>query len=138
MSVYDRPTQAELIDAARMHLETAVIPAVKGDAKLYFQTLVAINILKIAARQTNYEWSHLRAIWNAWNALEGVNEPLPPDAGEASTALDQRQAILCAAIRAGDYDDQTDAIMPYLMTMTRAQLEVANPKFLEIIDGEDA
>lgn len=138
MSIYDRPTQSELIDAARMHLETGIIPAVKGDAKLYFQTLIAINILKIAARQTVYEWSNLCAGWDGLNTLEGVDISLPCDAREASAAMDQRQAILCAAIRAGSYDDRTDALIPYLMLVTRAQLEVANPKFLETIDAEDA
>lgn len=136
MSIYDRPTQAELIDAARMHLETSVIPAVKGDAKLYFQTLVAINILKIAARQTVYEWAHLRAAWDGLNTLEGVTPSLPSDAQDAAAAFDQRQAVLCAAIRSGAYDDKMDDLVTYLMAVTRSQLEVANPKFLEAIDAE--
>jgi len=48
--VYDRPDVSELIDAVRQHLEQQVIPAVKDDPKLYFQTLVAANVLKIAGR----------------------------------------------------------------------------------------
>lgn len=136
MSVYDKPTQSELIDAARMHLETAIIPAVKGDAKLYFQTLVAINILKVAARQTVYEWAHLRAAWHGLNVLDGVEIPLPADASDATMAFDRRQATMCAAIRSGTYDDKSDALMTYLTAVTRAQLEVANPKFLEAIDAE--
>ena len=56
----DRPTLAELIDAARMHMETNVIPAVREDRKLYFRTLVAINVLKIAEREL--ELAFVRAL----------------------------------------------------------------------------
>lgn len=139
MSLYDRPTLEELIDAARMHLETAVIPAVKGDARLYFQSLVAANILRIAARQASLEAAHLQGLWQDMNALLGAVEPFDGDPADLRRRLEARRADLCAAIRAGDYDaeDRAAPLLVHLLRATRLQLEVANPKFLEALDAED-
>ncbi len=136
--MYDRPNLPELIDAVRLHLETNVIPAVKSDPKLYFQTLVAINVLKIAQRETQLSWAHLRAEWDSLNALEAEDHHLPADPLDALTALDARNLILCEDIRQGLYDDRRDALFQHLIAVTCAQLEVANPKFLQTITAEDA
>lgn len=137
MSLYDRPNLQELIDAARMHLETTIIPLVKGDPKVYFQTLVAINVLKIATREISLEWTHLLSAWESLNALDGINMPLPSDADAAHAALTGRQDALCAAIRSGAYDERADPLLDHLLRVTRAQLQVANPKYLEGLDAED-
>ncbi|HRL13218.1 MAG TPA: DUF6285 domain-containing protein, partial [Aggregatilineales bacterium] len=49
--MYDRPSAQALVEAARQHLENRVIAAVKGDPKLYFETLVAVNVLRIVERE---------------------------------------------------------------------------------------
>lgn len=135
--MYDRPNLSELIDAVRLHLETNIIPVVRHDGKLYFQTLVAINVLKIARRETRLSWAHLRAEWNSLNTLENEEHHLPADPLDALTALAARNLILCEDIRDGLYDDRRDALFAHLMTVTQAQLEVANPKFLQAITAED-
>ncbi|MBL8133039.1 MAG: hypothetical protein JNL42_14355 [Anaerolineae bacterium] len=139
MTVYDRPTLEALIDAARMHLETAIIPAVKGDARLYFQSLVAANILRIAARQASLEAAHLQMLWEGMNALQASDEPFDGDPERLRRRLEARRADLCAAIRAGAYDaeDRAAPLLDHLLMATRLQLEVANPKFLEALDVED-
>jgi hypothetical protein len=137
MGHYDRPTLEEMIDAARMHIETAIIPVVKSDPKLYFQTLVAINVLKIASREVVHDWVHLRTTWEELNHLQNRSTLLPSDADAARTALDARRVELCNAIRAGVYDDRTEDMLDHLLALTRRQLEVANPKFLETLDAED-
>lgn len=137
MNWTDRPHLAEVIDAARMHLETAILPAVKGDAKLYFQTLIAVNLLRIAGREAALGAEQQRAAWADLNAFEGIDPPLPsPDAGDGGWAA--RIAALCVDVRAGRLDDRDDALFALLMRLTRAQLAINNPKLLEAYDRDDA
>ena len=133
--MYDRPSATELIEAARQHLEMNVIPAVKDiNHKIYFQTLVAINVLRIVEREMALSRAHDRAAWERLDALLGESET--PDSRESwAEALAQRNAELCAAIRAGKHD--TDAsLFEHLMMTTYEQLEVANPKYLQALAME--
>lgn len=127
----DRPTLEELIEAARMHLETHVIPAIKGDARLYFQTLVAVNVLRVAERELVVGYAHLQAEWRRLDQLEGGEQPVPASPAEALNALRARNAALAARIRAGDYDAESGALFAHLLATVRESLEVANPKFLQ-------
>lgn len=136
MSLTDRPNLAEMIDATRMHLETTILPAVKGDAKLYFQTLIAVNLLRIAGREAASGAEQARAAWADLNAFAGVDTPLPAD--DSDGALEARIAALCADVRAGRLDDRDDALFALLMRLTRAQLAINNPKLLEAYDRDDA
>lgn len=137
--MYDRPTIDELVNAAIQHFEAQVIPAVKGDGKLYFQTLVAINVLKVAERELKLGWSHLLAEWNDLNALEGQPRDLPTDPNALRTALAERERNLCARIRVGDYDDATrkTALFEYVVGSVTRSLEVANPRFLQTLAEEE-
>jgi hypothetical protein len=134
--MYDRPTAAELIEAARQHLEMNVIPAVKDiNHKLYFQTLVAVNVLRIVEREMALSTSHERAEWARLDAFLSAL-PLPDSREGWEAGLAQRNAALCAEIRAGNYD--TDQVLfEHLMATTQAQLEVANPKYLQAVMAED-
>ncbi len=136
---YDRPSLEELIDAACYHLEANVIPMVKNDAKLYFQTLVAVNILRIAIRQVTLEDKHTLAAWSGMNTLTRDSREIPRDLQERRAALTERNQQLCDAIRRGDYDGTAErlALLAYVKRLTTAQLEVANPKFLQGIAQED-
>jgi hypothetical protein len=136
--MYDRPTLNELIEAARGHLEAHVIPAIKGDPKLYFQTLVAINVLRIAERELALGWDHLLAEWERLDVLTRDDQPNPTDMDSAVAGLAARNADLCAAIRAGAYDDSTrkSALFTHLVANATAALEVANPKFLAALASE--
>jgi len=133
--MYDRPTSAELIEAARQHLEMNVIPAVKDiNHKLYFQTLVAINVLRIVEREMALSASHERAAWERLDALLG--EQKKPDSREGWEAgFAHRNAALCASIRAGQHDTDA-ALFDHLMATTYEQLEVANPKYLQALAME--
>ena len=134
----DRPNLSELIDAARGHLESQVIPAIKGDAKLYFQTLVAINVLKIAEREIALHYPHLRAEWERLNTLMGSVDALPVDPIQADATLAARVQLLCGAIRAGEYDDdqRRAALFDHLIHTARESLAIDNPKFLQTLDAE--
>lgn len=129
------PSLSELLDAARLHFETAVVPAVRADRKLYFQTLVAINVLKIAERELHYGDAHARAAWARLNALLGEETPLPEQAIPA--ALDERNQALSQAIRAGAYDGSA-TLLAHLKATASEQLTIANPRFLRKLQDEDA
>lgn len=133
--MYDRPTAQELIEAAQQHLEAHILPLLREDRKRYFQTLVAINVLKIVNRELDLQPQHARAEWTRLNHVLH-DEPLPEDQQTLLAALTTRNAQLCDAIRAGEHDHNS-ALFAHLKATTREQLEVANPKFLAMLDAED-
>jgi hypothetical protein len=127
--MYDRPHLDELIAAARTHLESVVIPVTKSiNHKLYFQTLVAVNVLRVAERELALGQAHFKAEWSRLNMLMG-EEALPADPADWNTALASRNARLCAEIREGKHDDNA-ALFSHLKACATEQLEVANPKWL--------
>jgi hypothetical protein len=134
----DRPTLLQLLDAVREHLDEQIVPAVKGDARLYFQTLVASNILKIAAREIAVRPAHVRAEWGRLNVLLGTDDALPTGMFAADAQLAQKVDALCTAIRAGDYDDppRRRALFEHVLETARESLEIANPKLLATMDEE--
>ena len=135
--MYDRPNAAELINAVRGHLENQIIPAVKGDGKLYFQTLVAVNVLRVVERELNLAPDHLQAEWTRLDHLEEAME-MPSDPRAAVSTLHDRNAQLCDNIRAGRYDgEHKQALFEHLVATTIEQLQVANPKYLQALAQED-
>jgi Domain of unknown function (DUF6285) len=137
--MYDRPTMMELLNAVRNHLETQVIPEIRDDRKLYYQTLVAINVLRIIDREMQTGVEQLREEWMRLNFVQGVDTLLPSESSKAHDALAERNRKLCEEIDGGRYDylPQRAALYEHLMVTTRQQLEVSNPKFLEALAAED-
>lgn len=136
--MYDRPTLTELLEAARLHFETEVLPVTRqANFKLYFQTLVAINVLKIAEREYAIRPFHLRAEWTRLNMVMGKDMPTIENDDDLEVAIQQANIKLCERIRAGEFDDDL-ALFEHLKARTIEQLEVANPKFLHAIRAEDA
>lgn len=137
--MYDKPALSDLIDAAREHLEAHVIPAIKHDARLYFQTLVAINVLKIAEREVMLHPLHTRAAWSRLNTLFNEIASYPEDPQAVEIRLQERTQRLCAAIRAGDFDspERERALLDHLKALAREGMEVANPKLMATIDEEE-
>ncbi len=135
--MYDRPTASELLEAAGHHLQTEVLPVAKAtNGKLYFQTLVALNVMSIVGREMHLRGTHLRAEWARLNMLTG-SAVLPETEEALVKRLAERNAELCAAIRAGEYD-ASQPLFEHLKATTIEQLEVANPKFLQTLAKEDA
>lgn len=133
--MYDRPTATELLQAAQQHLENAVLPIARAHShKLYFQTLVAVNVLRIVARETELRSGHLWAEWSRLNMLLG-GEDRPDSDERLHDRLQARNAALCAAIRAGEWD-RNSSLFEHLKATTIEQLEVANPKFLHTLATE--
>ena len=133
--MYDHPTAAELIAAARMQLEQQVIPSI-AEPRLRFQTLVAANVLAIVERELVAGEAHLAAAWQRAAGL--LNDPADPPAGAALRAAVTAQAQqLCADIRAGMYDQgpRQQELLAHLRRTAEEELSVANPRFLERMRG---
>ena len=97
----DRPSAAELVEAAREFLERELLPTLV-DRRLRFRALVAINALGIAQREL---------------------VSTAPDVLSADEA-----ALLARRIRAGDVPDGTLAL---LQREVAAKLEIASPRYLD-------
>jgi len=113
----DRPNAAELVEAVREFLENHVTPNVEG--QLAFHTRVAINALAIVERTMAQggamdaaELARLKALLNQDGGLADLN-------GE-----------LAQAIRAGEMDDQKDALLAHLRQTAEDKIALANPKYL--------
>lgn len=137
--MYDRPHADELLEAAWQHLEQHVVPVLKHDRRLYFQTLVAINVLKVVERELHHRPDHLRAQWNRLNAMQDVDLPLPSEWEESLAALAIRNRELCYDIRAGRYDGDFlwETLCEHLYATTLEQLQVANPRYLQQLASEE-
>jgi hypothetical protein len=133
--MFDHPTAAELIAAARMQLEQQIIPSI-AEPRLRYQTLVAANVLAIVERELTGAEAHLAAAWRRAANLNGDAADQP--AGEmlrAAVAAQSRR--LCEDIRAGVCDDrpQRQALLTHLRRTAEEELLVANPRFLERVKG---
>jgi hypothetical protein len=131
--VYDHPTAAELIAAARMQLERNVLPAL-AEPRLRFQTLVAANVLAIVERELAGGEAHLAAAWQRMAELLGEQRVITPPAGpELRAAVAAQNLALCDAIRAGAFDagPRRQALLAHLRHAAEAELAVANPRYLE-------
>lgn len=137
--MFDRPTLPELLDAAIGHFSTHVLPAVKLDPKLYFQTLVAVNVLTIAQRELVSGADALKKAWADLGALDGDSAPCPEDPAQAQSAFHARIAALCGNIRDGAFDSALDSGSPlyhWLLAQTIRALEINNPRLLGAIAAE--
>ena len=134
--MFDHPTAAELIAAARMQLEQQVIPSI-AEPRLRFQTLVTANVLAIVERELAAGEAHLAAAWRRVADLEGTSGQQPAGhALRAAVAIQARR--LCEDIRAGAYDDgpPRQALLEHLRRTAEEQLAVANPRFLARVQAE--
>lgn len=138
--MYDSPNVAELLGALRDYLDEQVIPAVKHDRKLNYQTHVALNVLRIIERELEAGKGHIQAEWLRLDHVQNSSKPFPEnDLVKAEYELKERNRKLCEEISAGRYDymPQRAALYEHLLTTTRIQLEIANPEFLADLAAED-
>jgi hypothetical protein len=137
--MYDRPTAAELLDAVRAYLQDQIVPVVRADRRLYYQTLVAIHVLGTINREMRAHVEHLHEEWKRLNYVQDVKTPMPPDEESLRAALAERNKRLCEDIAAGRYDSSARraALFEHLVSTTREQLEAANPRFLQALALED-
>ena len=117
MSLHDRPTPAEILEAVREYLLEEVAPT--ADRRARFRALIAANVLAIAERELATAEEDGAAQESGLRAL-----------GYAGGGEDSRRR-LCAEIRAGRYDEPEDfaAALEFACAMTARKLAVSNPRF---------
>ena len=125
----DRPDLNALLDAVRFHLETNVLPVIRTDPRLYFQTLVALNLLKIGQREFVHASDLMRQEWAAMDQLSGKETVAPTHEDFLAIEIAARRAALSDNIRDGKYDspDQAAKLAAYLEQTVTAQLALNNP-----------
>ncbi len=116
--VHDRPSTAELLEAARGALGDDVLPLLEGRAA--FQARVTLRALGMVRRELEHAGAHaaLRARVLAQLGAE-----------------DERE--LSAAIREGAFDGRERELCAALRELVRAKLEVANPRYLHTYEDKE-
>ena len=118
MSLQDRPTAVELLDAVAGFIEQDVAPGL--DARLRFHARVAVNVLRILRREWELgpgQREEQRALLAGLLGHDG--EP-----GEL-------WAELAGAIRAGALDGRRADVVAALREITAQKLAIANPGYTE-------
>ena len=125
----DRPDLNALLDAVRFHIESNLLPVIRAEPRLYFQTLVALNLLKIGQRESAQVGKLLRDEWSALNLLREEETPMPINEDLLANELNRRRAALGSDIRTGKYDspDQASRVAALLEQTVGAQLTLNNP-----------
>jgi Domain of unknown function (DUF6285) len=120
MTLQDRPTAAELLEAVREFLERDLMVRDDLPSRVRFHTRVAVNCLGIVERELT--------LGPELDAAE--RERLATLLGHDGTA-DDLTAELARRIRDGSLDDRRAAVVDHVRESVRAKLLVANPGYLE-------
>jgi hypothetical protein len=119
VTLHDRPTAAELLEAVREFLERDVMAAVDG--RVAFHTRVAVNALGILEREL--------ASGPGVDAEE--HERLRALLGHDGT-IAELTAELASRIRDGSLDVSRERVIEHVRGTVRAKLAVANPRYLAV------
>jgi Domain of unknown function (DUF6285) len=131
VSVQDRPTVNELLEAVRAFLDEEVVPALEGPRQ--FHARVAANVLAIVGRELAGEEASLLAEWQRLGLLVGGDTAAPPARLEAlRSVVRERTQALAERIRGGEADAGPfrDAVRAHVRLTVEEKLRVANPRFL--------
>lgn len=112
MSISDRPTALELVEAVRGYLTDDVIPGTEG--RISFHGRVAANVLAQVAREIELG-----------PALDAAHQARLAALGAAD------EGALAAAIRNGDFDDRYDELVAALRADVLDKLAIANPGYVD-------
>jgi hypothetical protein len=118
VTLQDRPTAAELLDAVAGFLEEEAAPRL--DARLRFHARVAANVLRVLRREWELgpeQTERQRALLAGLLGHDGEPEEL--------------WAELARAIRAGELDDRRAGVVAVLREITAQKLAIANPGYTE-------
>jgi hypothetical protein len=122
MTLQDRPTAAELLEAVREFVERDVMQREGLPPRVAFHARVAVNVLGILERELT--------LGPELDAAE--RERLTTLLGHGGE-LDDLTAELSRGIRDGSLDDRRATVVGHVRESVRAKLLVANPGYLERI-----
>lgn len=124
----DRPTAPELLDALAAMLFSEVREWVPRERR--FQVLVAANVCAVVARELRAGAEPSLADARLFRELLGAEagEPAPERAAEEAR---EAAAELSVALRAGELDEELEAVAARLREHVRRKLEIARPGYWE-------
>jgi len=128
----DRPTIYELLRSVQRFLSDEIVPATEG--RRQFLARVAANAIGLVERELENESVHARREWAGCDELLGT-APMPGERAAVADAVRSRNDLLCARIRAGDYDaesPQRAALLRHVRQTVHDKLEVTNLAYLEV------
>lgn len=114
----NRPTAAELLEAAREFLEGEAMDAIAAD-NVKFKLRVAVNVLRLIEREL------LCGPGNDTRELSRLQALLD----RADADLEHLNAELCERIRTGEFDDRLQQLLPSLQQSTLDKLAIDNPRY---------
>jgi len=120
MTLQDRPTAAELLEAVREFVERDVMGHDEIPSRVAFHARVAVNVLGIVERELT--------LGPELDAAE--RERLAALLGHDSR-LEDLTAELARRIRDGSLDDRRAAVVAHVRESVRAKLLIANPGYLQ-------
>ncbi len=122
----DRPTQRELVEAARELFERELLPTIT-DPRLRFRTLVALNALGMAEREMFAGDVFVDEELEGLRALLGLPAlPLPESRADKESEAWSHRKTLAARIREGTAPEGTG---PFLKASVGYKLSISNPRF---------
>ncbi|MBT4520350.1 MAG: hypothetical protein HOC23_10125 [Halieaceae bacterium] len=110
------PTTVQLVEAVCAFLENDVMPS--SQDRLAFDTRVAVNALKIVARELRLGASLDESEQQRLSGLLGQNG-----------SLDALNDLLTAQINTGVLDSDTPDLMNHLYQTTMGKLQIDNPRY---------
>lgn len=122
----DRPTATELLDAAAELLAAEVADAVGREKR--FKVLVAANVCAVVSREIAAGGEPSREDIALFRKLLGEQPP----GGEAEDPRAEARRLageLAARVRAGDFDEQLDALAASLREHVQRKLATARPGY---------
>jgi hypothetical protein len=130
MSMQDRPSVSELLDAVRAFLEEDVVPVLEGPRQ--FHARVAANVLAIVGRELVGEEGSLLAEWQGLVRLTGSASEPPGRLEALRAAVRDGTAALAERIRRGEADAGPfrTAVRAHVRATVEDKLRIANPRFL--------
>jgi hypothetical protein len=134
----DPPSLVELLESVRHFLEKEAAPAA-ADARARFRTLVAANVLAVAAREAagedallEEESRRLELLLGPAAATPGAGEGEGGTGGALRARVQAANDLLARRIRAGEIDAGPGSpVWEHLRQTVLEKLRVANPGYLE-------
>ena len=134
----DRPTALDLLQAIRDLLEQAILPSL-ADPRLKYQTLIAINALRMLEREVPDEEGRLRAELGGLEELLELPRTAPPgDGALLRRCVLEANRELCERIQRGlaDAGPWRQRVLAHVRSAVEEKLRINNPSRLEAFLAE--
>ncbi len=115
MTLSNKPTAADLVQAVRQHLQEKILPKLQGSDVFYLR--IALNALGIVERELREGPALTEADKQELLALLGSADT--PDA----------EQVLLEKLKSGDLDVNSAGLLDYLTARTQRRLSVDNPHY---------